>query len=156
MVSSDGKNSKQVETAVSKTNRAFGRMRKTFKFFNIKLFNILYPAFVRAHLEFASAVWNSMSKKDISKLEGIQKRATRMVIELKGLEYEKRLKELGLTNVFILVNAPMRDNFLLNRNATTWNMLPSEIAEADTVNQFKARIDRHMASETWRRSVYRS
>ena len=34
------------------------------------------------------------------------------------------------------VNAPIRDNSLLNRNATTWNMLPSEIAEADTVNQF--------------------
>jgi len=53
------------------------------------------------------------------------------------------------------VNAPMRNNFLLNRNATTWNMLPY-IEEVDTVNQFKARIDRRMASETWRRSVYRS
>ncbi len=38
------------------------------------------------------------------------------------------------------VNTPMRDGFLLNRNATTWNMLPSEIAEADTVNQFKAKL----------------
>ena len=152
-------------------------------------------------MEFASAVWNNMSKKDIAKLEGIQKRATKMVIELRGLEYEERLRELGLTtlenrrkrgdliqiykitkgfeevelglswteetgkgnrrhNRQIIrekfVNAPMRDNSLLNRNATTWNMLPSEIAEADTVNQFKARIDRHMASVTWRRSVYRT
>ena len=49
----------------------------------------------------------------------------------------------------------MRDKFLLNRTATTWNFLPSEIAETDTVNQFKAKIDRHMKSETWRRSVYR-
>ena len=200
MVSSDGRNSRQVEAAVSKANRALGRMRKTFKFFNIKLFKLLYPAFVRTHLEFASAVWNSMSKKEKGKLEGIQKRATKMVIELRGMEYEERLKELGLTSLenrrkrgdllqiykitkgfekvelglenigeyggekrrhnYQLrkektVNTPMRDNFLLNRNATTWNMLPSDIAEADTVNQFKARIDRHMASETWRRSVYR-
>ena len=123
-----------------------------------------------------------------------------MVIELRGMVYEERLKELGITsletkrkrgdllqiykimrgferveldmhtrgpagvgrrhNKQIIrerhVNAPMRDNFLLNRNATTWNMLPSEIAEADTVNQFKARLDKHMASETWRRSVYRN
>jgi hypothetical protein len=49
MLSSGRKNSKQVEEAVSKTNRALGRKRKTFKFFNIKVFNILYPAFVRAH-----------------------------------------------------------------------------------------------------------
>jgi len=48
------------------------------------------------------------------------------------------------------VNTPMRDGFLLNRNSTT------EIAEADTVNQFKARLDKHMTSETWRRSVYRN
>ena len=50
MVASDGRNSKQVEAAVSKANSALGRMRKTFKYFNIKLFNILYPAFVKTHL----------------------------------------------------------------------------------------------------------
>ncbi len=46
------------------------------------------------------------------------------------------------------VNTPMGDGFLLNRNATNWNMLPSEIAGADTVNQFKARLDKHMTPET--------
>jgi len=99
MISSDGRNSKKVEAAVSKANRALGRMRKTFKFFNIKLFLILYPVFVRTHLEFASAVWNSMTRKNINKLECIQKRATRMVIELRGLDYGDRLRELGLTSL---------------------------------------------------------
>ena len=123
-----------------------------------------------------------------------------MVIELRWLEYEERLRVLGMSsletrrklgdllqiykikkgfekveldmdtrgagrvsrrhNSQIIrdkhVNTPMRDNFLLNRNATTWNMLPSEIAEADTVNQFKARLDKHMSTVTWRRSVYRN
>jgi len=36
------------------------------------------------------------------------------------------------------VNTSMRDGVLLNRNATTKNMLPSEKAESDTVNHFKA------------------
>ena len=49
----------------------------------------------------------------------------------------------------------MRDKLLFNQAASTWNFLPSEIAETDTVNQFKAKIDRHTNSETWRRSVYR-
>ena len=40
IVSSDGKNSKQVEAAVAKANSALGRMRKTFKYFNVKLFKI--------------------------------------------------------------------------------------------------------------------
>ncbi len=64
--------------------------------FNIKLFKILYPAFVRAHLEFASVVWNFMSK-----LEGILKRAKKMLIEVRDLDYEKRLKELGLKSLKI-------------------------------------------------------
>ncbi len=84
---------------VSKANRALGRMRKTFKYFNIQLFKVLYPAFVRTHLEFASAVWNSMTRREINRLEGIQKRATKMVIELRGLVYEDRLKELGITSL---------------------------------------------------------
>jgi len=66
-----------------------------------------------------------------------------------GLRYKGVQKEsIEDMTVMKIVNAPMRNNFLLNRNATTWNMLPSEIAEADTVNQFKSRIDRRMTSET--------
>ena len=49
------------------------------------------------------------------------------------------------------VNTPMRDGFLPNRSATDLNLLPPEIAQAETVNCFKARIDRHMKSDTWRR-----
>ena len=74
-------------------------MRKTFQFFNIRLFKIIYPTYIRPHLEFASAVWNSMNKADIKKLEGIQKRATKMVIELRSMEYEERLEVLGLTTL---------------------------------------------------------
>ena len=33
------------------------------------------------------------------KIEGIQKRATKMVIELRSMEYEDRLKKLGLTTL---------------------------------------------------------
>ena len=199
LIDNSGKSSRQVQAAVSKANSALGRMRATFQFFNIELFKILYPTFVRPHLEFGSSAWNSMSKADTKKLEGIQKRATKMVIELRAMEYEERLEVLGLTtletrrkrgdliqifkifrgieNVDMGVvysqggpngrhhnyqitrerqgNVPMRNGSLLNRNATTWNLLPSEIVEADTVSVFKTRLDRHIKSDSLRRSVYR-
>ena len=40
---------------------------------------------MRPHLEFASAVWNQLSAAEIKKIEGVQHRATGMVIELRGM-----------------------------------------------------------------------
>ena len=42
----------------------------------------------------------------------------------------------------IFKNCPMRNNFLPNRSATTWNNLPTYVAEAKSVNSFKAGFDR--------------
>ena len=75
------------------------RMRKTFQFFNIKSFKIIYPTYIRPHLEFGSVVWNSMNNADKKKIEGIQKRGTKMVIELGSMEYEERLEALGFTTL---------------------------------------------------------
>ena len=99
IVSSNGKNDRQAVKAINRANLELGRMRKTFQFFNIRLFKIIYPTFIRPHLEFATSVWNSFSKENIKKMKGIQKRATKMVIELRAMSYEERLKVLGLTTL---------------------------------------------------------
>ena len=49
------------------------------------------------HLEYASSEWNSISIQHKTKLEGIQRRATKMVIERRTMEFEDRLKALELT-----------------------------------------------------------
>ena len=51
---------------------------------------------------------------------------------------------------------PVRNYSLPNRNTNTWNILPPEIVEADAVNVFKERLDRHMKSTAWRQSIYRT
>ena len=40
------------------------------------------------------SAWNRISKKDIKRIESVQRRATAMVLET--LEYHERLKELNL------------------------------------------------------------
>ena len=168
--------------------------------FNIKLFRILYPTYIRPQLEFASSVWNSLSKESVEKMERIQGRATKMVFELRNLSENDRLTALGLTTLevrrkrldliqlFKIINEfedvdigidmgnnriegggrrhgfqilkeragsyPMRGFSLPNRNATTWNILPSEVVNAGTVNFFKSKLDEHMRSVAWRRSIY--
>ena len=51
---------------------------------------------IRPRLEYAAVVLSINAKKDIRKLERIQKVATKMVPELSELTYEDRLKEMGL------------------------------------------------------------
>ena len=52
----------------------------------------MYKAIVRPHLE-----WRPYRKKDIDKLERIQRRATKMIPDLRNLSNESRLLECGLT-----------------------------------------------------------
>merc|ERR1712035_293286 len=51
---------------------------------------------MRPKLENAAVVWSPHEKKDITKLERIQRAATKMVPELKDLTYEGRLKVMEL------------------------------------------------------------
>ncbi len=44
-------------------------------------------------------MWNTFSKREIRKIEGVQRRATGMVLEYQGLEYDDRLKRLGFNDM---------------------------------------------------------
>ena len=56
----------------------------------------LYKTLVRPHLEYCVQFWSPYYRKDIIKLERVQKRFTRMLPGLDGLSYKERLDKLGL------------------------------------------------------------
>ena len=60
------------------------------------MFIQLYKALIRPHLEYATVVWNPCLKKDVFLIESVQRRATRLVSEIRHLSYEERLRKLGL------------------------------------------------------------
>ena len=57
------------------------------------------PVQSRPHLEYCIQAWRPYRKKDIDKLERIQRRATKMIPELRDLSYESRLLQCGLTTL---------------------------------------------------------
>jgi hypothetical protein len=80
----------------NKANSVVGVMKRAFDFMDRSMFLLLYKALVRPRLEYANSVWNPRLKKDIELLERVQRRATRIVPELKGLSYPERLRALNL------------------------------------------------------------
>jgi len=59
-------------------------------------FILLYKSMVRPHVKFANSVWCPYKIGDLKEIEKIQKRATKLVIELKNKSYIDRLIYLNL------------------------------------------------------------
>jgi predicted ribonuclease YlaK len=60
------------------------------------MFLVLYKSIVRLLLEYCTPVWSPYLKKDVRKIESIQRRATKLILIVKDLSYENRLNTIGL------------------------------------------------------------
>ena len=99
IISSDLKPSKQCAQAVATANRALGTIKRCFECRTVEIVKDLYLSRVRPHVEFAIQAWSPQYKKDAKLVEGVQRRATKLVRELKDEEYEERLKKFNLTTL---------------------------------------------------------
>jgi len=97
--SDDLKWEKQVRSAAGKANSMLAILNNTFTYMDKNLMKTLFCTYVRPHLEFAIQAWSPYYSTDISELEKIQRRATKLIPELRHLEYEERLKMLNLTSL---------------------------------------------------------
>ena len=88
--SADMKVSEQCGIAASKGNQILGLISRTITYKEIHLIVPIYIAMVRTHLECCIQAWRPYRKKGIDKLERIQRRATKMIPELRYLSYEIR------------------------------------------------------------------
>ena len=85
-----------INLKINKANQILGCIRHTFKHMNKEIFMLLYKSMVRPHLEYGSCIWTPHLKKDIDAIERVQRRATKLIPEIRHLSYNDRLKALDL------------------------------------------------------------
>ena len=99
MVQSDLKVDQQCCKAADEANRKLGMIKRGFKNKTRDVMLPLYKAMVRPHLDYCIQAWRPYLRKDIDRLEKVQRRATKMMEGLEGYSYLDRLRIFGLTTL---------------------------------------------------------
>ena len=72
---------KHIGKITTKANRMLGLLRRNLRNCPLRIREQAYISLVRPHLEYCSTVWSPHCKKDITKVESIQRQAARFVLQ---------------------------------------------------------------------------
>ena len=98
-MSADMKWERQCIEAVKKANKMLGLIKRNFEDKSKETVMPLYKSLVRLHLEYCCQVWSPYLSKDINLIEGVQRRAAKLIKDIKHLSYDERLENLGLSHL---------------------------------------------------------
>ena len=90
---------KQAAVATTKANQILGIVKRSFEFLDAQTLPLLYKTLVRPHLEYGNVIWGPFNKEDQVLVERVQRRATRLVPDIRHLPYRERLHKLGLPSL---------------------------------------------------------
>ena len=88
-----------INYVVNKANSILGLIKRSFTFLDKDSFLCLYKSLIRPHLEYGNIIWYPLLKRQSAIVERVQRRATKMIGELKNLSYKERLIKLRLPSL---------------------------------------------------------
>ena len=88
-----------VAAATKKANQMLGIIKRTYVTRDAITMATLYKSMVRPHMEYGNAIWGPCYMGDLKLVEGVQRRATKIVSGLHDMPYEDRLNELALPSM---------------------------------------------------------
>jgi len=91
--------SEHCDHIIKQANSTLGLIKRTIKYKSKDTIVRLYKGLVRPKLDYCVQVWRPYLKKDISSLEQVQHRATKMITEIRRLDYETRLRKCNLISL---------------------------------------------------------
>ena len=81
-------------------NKILGMIKKSYEFLDCDSLKRLCIALVHPHLEYSDTVWSPCYIKNKKLMERVQRRATKLIPDIKELPYETRLKKLQLPSLY--------------------------------------------------------
>ena len=188
-------------SATKKANQILGVIKRSYRTRDKNTMATLYKSMVRPHLEYGNVIWGPFYAGDKKMVESVQRRATKLIPELREMPYEQRLRALDLPSLeyrrsrgdmiqcYKIFNKIVRMNVeelftpvppsttraftsghphrVLRQRAThrtrancfsqrvieKWNALPVEVVGAETVNQFKSKLDEYWIHKRYETSA---
>ena len=95
LISKDLKFSKQCLLVKNKVHLILGIINRRVSYKSTEVLSKLYRSYIRPHLKYCIQFWSPINEKDAGMLEGVQRRAIKMIPSLRNLSYEERMKRLG-------------------------------------------------------------
>ena len=90
----------QMEMVANKANKMLGLIRRSFTNLDGSIMKKIYTSLVRLILEYGNAAWSPTLERDQQMIKNIQRRATKLVPELKTFEFGDRLRALKLPSLY--------------------------------------------------------
>ena len=100
-----------IDSIVTSSKIMQGMLLRTFSTRQVVPMMIMYNTYIRSKMEYCSLIWSPSQKKDIDKLERVQKHFTSRIEGLENLNYHQRLKKLKLYSLerrrerYMIINA---------------------------------------------------
>jgi len=99
-IDTDLKFRRQAASAAAKASQILGLIRRSFQAIDRVTLPLLFKTLVRPHLEYGCSIWGPFNKADQKAVERVQRRATRLIPELRDRPYPERLKLLDLPSLY--------------------------------------------------------
>ena len=99
IITKDLKWQKQREKSCKMANRVFGSIARDYRYKNKELILPVYKSQVHPHLKHAVQLWSHYFRQDIDKIEKTQRRATKMITEIRNHIYQQQLQYLDLISL---------------------------------------------------------
>ena len=85
--------------AVKKANQVLGIIKRSYCTRNADTVSTLYKVMVRPLPEYGNVIWGPHYRMDMKSVESVQRRATKLIPELREKTYQERLKALRLPSL---------------------------------------------------------